>query len=255
MLTARPMCRQGSNSRHKLCNSSRKQRGSQPSTAPTSHQLQLLVANVCGLMSKMVGLRHVMHSLLPDVIIPETKITSDKCSDNDIMIPSYSASLRRDGTSHGGGVAVWVKSGTAYQYLESIQCYDHEVLWLSVAAKYHGHFVAGAVYRPSSCHGDTQLPDYLDTTINEAERYGSHIVIAGDFNVHNQSWLGSSKTTRAGELMEEICSLHAVYQHNTRLEYARHSHLQLHLPGRHEWGTPTTYQSLQDSPSPFSESQ
>ena len=55
--------------------------------------------------------------------------------------------------------------------------------------------------------------------------------------------------------MEEICSLHAVYQHNTRLEYARYSHLQLHLPGRHEWGTPTTHQSLQASQSPFSESQ
>ena len=128
-----------------------------------------------------------MLSLLPDVIIPETKITSDKLSDNDIMISGYFPRLRRDRTSHGGGVAVWVKSGTAYQYLESIQCYDHEVLWLSVAAKNHGHFVVGAVYRPRSCHGDTQLLDYLDTTINEAERYGSHIVIAGDFNIHNQS--------------------------------------------------------------------
>ena len=78
------------------------------------------------------------------------------------MIPGYSPPLRRDRTSHGGGVAVWVKSGTAYQYLESIQCYDHKVLWLSVAAKNHGHVVVGAVYRPGSCHGeDTQLLDYL----------------------------------------------------------------------------------------------
>ena len=187
MLTARPMCRQGSNSRQKLCNSSRNQRGSQPSTAPTSHQLQLLVANVCGLLLKMEELRHVMLSLLPDVI-PETKITSDKCFHNDIMIPGYFPRLWRDRTSHGSGVAVWVKSGTAYQYLESIQCYDHEVLWLSVAAKNNGHFVAGAVYRPSSCHGDTQLLDYLDTTINESERYGSHIVIAGDFNIHKRTF-------------------------------------------------------------------
>ena len=158
-----------------------------------------------------------MLSLLPDVIIiTETKITSDKCSDNYIMIPGYSPPLRRDRTSHGGGVAVWLKSGTAYQYLESIKCSDHEVLWLSVAAKSHGHVVVSAVYRPGSCQGgDTQLLDYLDTTIDEAERYGSHIVIAGDFNVHNQSWLGSSKTTRAGELMEEICSMHGLYQHVT----------------------------------------
>ena len=83
------------------------------------------------------------------------------------MIPGYSPPLRRDRTSHGGGVAVWVKSGTANQYLESIQCYDHEVLWLSVAAKDHEHVVVGAVSKPGSCHGgDTQLLDYLDTTID-----------------------------------------------------------------------------------------
>ena len=83
------------------------------------------------------------------------------------MIPGYSPPLRRDRTSHGGGVAVWVISGTAYQYLESIQFYDHEVLWVSVAAKNHGHDVVGAVYRPGSCHGgDTHLLNYLDTTID-----------------------------------------------------------------------------------------
>ena len=87
-----------------------------------------------------------MLSLLPDVIIiTEAKITSDKCSDNDIMISGYSPPRRRSRTSHGGGVAVWVKSGTAYQYVE-IQCYDHEVLWLYVAAKNHGHVVVGTVY-------------------------------------------------------------------------------------------------------------
>ena len=39
------------------------------------------------------------------------------------------------------------------------------------------------------------------------------IVIAGDLNVHNQSWslIGSSETTRAGELMEEICFLQCLY--------------------------------------------
>ena len=75
-------------------------------------------------------------------------------------------------------------------YLVSVQCYDHEVLWLSVAAKNDGHVVVGAVYRLGSRHGgDTQLLAYLDATIDEAERCGSHIAITGDLNVHNQSWL------------------------------------------------------------------
>ena len=33
------------------------------------------------------------------------------------------------------------ESGTAYQHLESIQCYRHVVLWLSVATNNHGYVV------------------------------------------------------------------------------------------------------------------
>ena len=145
----------------------------------------------------------------------------------------------------------------------SIQCYDHEVLWLSVAAKNHGHVVVGAVYRLGSGHGgDTQLLDHLDTTIDEAERYGSHIVITGDFNVHNQSWLRSFKTTRAGEFMEEIWSLHGLYQHVTSATQGSNM-LDLVISNFTSpvgtsnmpvWGSPTNHQSLQASPSPFSES-
>ena len=100
--------------------------------------------------------------------------------------------------------------------------------------------------------GDTQLLDYLDTTIDEAERYGSHIVIAGDLNVYNQSWLGSSKTTRAGELIEKICSLHGLYQHVTSPTRSSHM-LDLVISNFTSpvdtsifplWGTPTTHQSL-----------
>ena len=42
-----------------------------------------------------------------------------------------------------------------------------------------------------------------------------HHVLAGDFNVlnYNGPWLGSSKTTRAGEYLEEICAVHGLVQH------------------------------------------
>ena len=42
---------------------------------------------------------------------------------------------------------------------------------------------------------------------------GSNIFLAGDFNVHSESWLGSSKTTRAGEYLEELCAAHGLHQH------------------------------------------
>ena len=38
-------------------------------------------------------------------------------------------------------------------------------------------------------------------------------MLAGDFNVHNGPWRGSSKTTRAEEYFEEICAVHGLAQH------------------------------------------
>ena len=50
-------------------------------------------------------------------------------------------------------------------------------------------------------------------TLNHARRHGPHVLIPGDFNVHSESWLGSSKTTPAGEYTEELCAVHGLQQH------------------------------------------
>eukprot|EP00117_Sycon_ciliatum_P010660 scpid33236/ scgid4028/ RNA-directed DNA polymerase from mobile element jockey; Reverse transcriptase len=77
--------------------------------------------------------------------------------------------------------------------------------------------VLGALYRPGSCaETDTSLMDYLDNTLDDVRRLGSNVIIAGDFNVHNSAWLQSSKTTRAGECLEEVCAAHHLVQHVTQ---------------------------------------
>ena len=71
--------------------------------------------------------------------------------------------------------------------------------------------VIGAVYRPGSASGHgISLLQHLDV---HARRHGSHVLIAGDFNVHRESWLGSSKTTPAGEYTEELGAVHGLQQH------------------------------------------
>ena len=116
--------------------------------------------------------------------------------------------------NHGGGVAVWVKADPAYQHLHHIQCHDHEVIWLTVTTRTRQKIVVCAVYRPGSCsESDVRILEYLDDTLEAARAHGSKIIIAGDFNVHNTAWLGSTKTTKAGELAEDLCALHGLYQH------------------------------------------
>ena len=192
-----------------------------PPAAPSSLRtdlnttIRLMVTNAFGLYGKLGEFAHAVNSSQPDVVVvTETKLIPDKCTDHEASIPGYSRPLRRDRTAHGGGVAVWVKADLAYQHLHHIQCHDHEVIWLTVTTQTRQKIVVCAVYRPGSCsESDVRILEYLDDTLEAARAHGSKIIIAGDFNVHNTAWLGSTKTTKAGELAEDLCALHGLYQH------------------------------------------
>ena len=88
------------------------------------------------------------------------------------------------------------------------------VVWQSVTAQDKSKLVLCAVYRPGSCAGsDTELLEFLDLELISARLHGDKLVVAGDFNVHSEEWLGSNKTTRAGEMTQELCSFHGLEQH------------------------------------------
>ena len=115
MMTARPMCRQGSYNRPKTLLYFQK------STRSTTFHCTNFTPtlNLCSqrLWPPVENRRTQARNAPPNSRRHHhygDQITRDKCSGNDIMIPGYSPPLRRDRTSHGGGVAVWVKSGTAY---------------------------------------------------------------------------------------------------------------------------------------------
>ena len=147
-------------------------------------------------------------------IVTETKLTSDKMSVAETSIAGYHPPLRLDRTAQGGGVAVWVNEELSYEHLSTINCCNHELLWLAINLHGRKKLVVGALYRPGSAPGhDTSLLEHLDACLDHARSHGSNIILAGDFNVHNESWIGSSKTTRAGEYLEELCAAHGLHQH------------------------------------------
>ena len=75
--------------------------------------------------------------------------------------------------------------------------------------------VVCALYRSGSLSGDdTGVLEYIDRALDHARTVGSHVILlAGNFNVHNAAWLMSNKTTKAGELAEDICNHHGSEQH------------------------------------------
>ena len=102
----------------------------------------------------------------------------------------------------------------AFQELEAVPTLDQEVVWLSIRIRPGRKVVLCAAYRPGSLPGnDISMVDYLDQTIDVARVDAQHLIIAGDFNAHNTAWLGSSRTTPAGEKLEDLCALHHLQQH------------------------------------------
>ena len=114
----------------------------------------------------------------------------------EFTINGFHAPLRLDCTAQGGGVAVWIKDDIAYEHLTMLDCGNHEILWLSINLAAQKKLVLGAIYRLGSSSGqDISLLEYLDANLDSVRHLGSNIILAGDFNVHNGPWFGSSKTT------------------------------------------------------------
>ena len=179
------------------------------------HRLRILLSNAFGLQSKLGELSKVAKTLSPDVvIITETKFTADKVSQAEGSLPGYCKPFRCDRTAHGGGVAIWVKSQLAAVRLEKPASGGHELVWISVRTDDGDNVVIGAVYRSgSSSESDVSVIEHLDECLTSLNRSSCSVILAGDFNVHNQSWLGSTKTTAAGERVEDLCNIHGLSQH------------------------------------------
>ena len=154
------------------------------------------------------------HAHLWSLKLSLTKLTLYEMTMAESTIKGFHSPLRLDRTAHGGGVAVWVRDDLAFQHLTAIDCGRHELIWLSINISSREKLVIGAVYRPGSASGhDISLLEHLDANLDHARRHGSHVLIVGDFNVHSESWLGSSRTTPAGEYTDELCAVHGLQQH------------------------------------------
>ena len=88
--------------------------------SPNSRRLKILLTNAFGIMSKLGDFQHSLHQHKPDIaIVTETKVKPEKASQTDLTFPGYCPPVRRDRTAHGGGVAIWVKTGISFKELDN----------------------------------------------------------------------------------------------------------------------------------------
>ena len=178
-------------------------------------ELRILVTNVFGLTSKFGEFQHLIHIHRPDVaIVTETKFTIDKMNLAESSIPGYGELLRLDRTDQGGGIAVWCKSSLAVAPLDILPNLCSDVMWCTLRLQSGSKLAICAVYRPGSCsEADITVLEHLDRCLDQVCPQHNNILLAGNFNVHNEDWLNSTKITCAGEYLEEICAAHGLTQH------------------------------------------
>lgn len=178
--------------------------------------LRILLTNAFSIYNKIGELQHVLMTLDVDVaIVTETKLTPEKATQAEVTVPGYCPPIRKDRTSHGGGVAIWVKVGLPYKELD-IDPANQEIAWINISTTPGNKIGICAAYRPGTCpDNDISMFNQLESNIDAARRSCSSIIVAGDFNVHNTDWLGSTRTTPAGETAEDMCYIHGLQQHVT----------------------------------------
>eukprot|EP00117_Sycon_ciliatum_P049752 scpid9142/ scgid35229/ RNA-directed DNA polymerase from mobile element jockey; Reverse transcriptase len=119
--------------------------------------------------------------------------------------------------------------------LETIDVLDQELIWLSVKLCNGQSVVICAAYRPGTCSDtDITIFDAISAGLESTARRNSPVILAGDFNVHNQDWLHSSRTTRAGEYAEDMCHMYGLEQlvHEPTRGRNTLDHVMSDLPGR-----------------------
>ena len=114
----------------------------------------------------------------------------------------------------GGGVAIWIRADLVFTELECIDTGGNEILWVRLKTAAGPSIGVCAVYRSgSSADGDISALNSISSGIDDARQCCQNIIVAGDLNVHNREWLGSSRTSPAGEAAEDLCYHHCLDQH------------------------------------------
>ena len=118
--------------------------------------LRILVTNAGGFLSKLDEFQHSLYGHKPDIaIVTEMKFTAQKCQQQQVTFPGYFEPVRRDRTEHGGGVAVWIRTGLAFREVQIAEGSSHEVIWLCVRLADCRSVVVCALYRSGSLSGTT----------------------------------------------------------------------------------------------------
>ncbi|CAH2017414.1 unnamed protein product [Acanthoscelides obtectus] len=129
------------------------------------------------------------------------------------LLPYFSAACN-------GGVVAFVRSSLSCSRDLSLESDRKDILWLRLNSKTSPKFIC-CLYRSPSNHNWDDLLEYLAVQIDflNINHPASEVVLLGDFNAHNELWLGSNKTDAAGRAVEAFALTQGLTQLVTSLTF------------------------------------
>ena len=162
--------------------------------------------NIRGLSSNLDSVHnHLQHSK-PDILfLTETQI-SNRFDINNLNFPLYNIVTN---LKFKGGVACYVKNSVPLSHLMDCSTQHYQFSIFKISLPHHKKYIC-SVYRSPNSPNDSDFFNVLSNQILQLNpQPNDEIVLLGDFNVHNNTWLHfSGNTNTAGIECEAFASTH-----------------------------------------------
>ena len=142
--------------------------------------LKCVHQNIRSLLYKIDEVRQIMCDLKNG--LTESWLNSS-IKDEEIGISGYNI-FRKDRSSKGGGVVVFVREDLPIVRRTDLEQCDIESIWLEVTMPRSRGFLVGSYYRPpsSSKHNNSDFMNALSDTIEILATESKEVILIGDFN-------------------------------------------------------------------------
>ena len=167
--------------------------------------------NVRGLATNLDSVHHFLQVSKPDILfLTETQISPSHAT-NHLACPGFEL---HQNFRLKGGVCAYVRSSISASREQQLESPDFDLIWLKLRMTSHLAFIC-VLYRSPNDNSCAEMFEHLSSQVDHInQRYPSaEVIILGDFNVHNKSWLThSNKTDPEGIMAEHFAISHNLTQ-------------------------------------------
>ncbi|CAH8481724.1 unnamed protein product [Dicrocoelium dendriticum] len=144
-------------------------------------------------------------------MIAETWLSLE-IADSEVNLPGMSL-LRIDRAERGGGVILYYKANLRCEAIDHPEIRAPDSLWCRLWLRNQDTCLIAVIYRPpnSTCGMNSKLNHVLQVALSKTY---SHILIAGEFNVHDLE-IAATDSMQFKACLQEVISSYPLYNHVT----------------------------------------